>query len=252
MKDESMDRSMRDVLDDDGPVIPPRGVVTLVLVGIAGVAIVYNALIAQSGRHPAPFAASWESAQDDGFPLKPREGRTDTGDAAPAGDVAASVPKPPAQPDAGGEPAQGDPLIGDIQRDLAALDIYDGPMDGLEGPKTREAIEAYQRDQGIAATGEATAELREHIRFNLQVLKAARFTDSTGDGEERRRVRLVQTGLAELGYSPGPVDGMMGEQTHQAIRDFQRDRAIPVTGEIGPELVEELGKVSGLSSLSNL
>jgi peptidoglycan hydrolase-like protein with peptidoglycan-binding domain len=40
----------------------------------------------------------------------------------------------------------------------------------------------------------------------------------------------VQQKLARLGYYHGPVDGIMGPQTRQAIRSFQSVKKLPVTG----------------------
>ena len=37
--------------------------------------------------------------------------------------------------------------------------------------------------------------------------------------------------LTDLGYQPGPVDGMMGGKTRQAIRSFQRDRSLTPVGD---------------------
>ena len=65
-----------------------------------------------------------------------------------------------------------------------------------------------------------------------------------------KTIDLIQTGLAELGYDPGLVDGKMGEKTKQAIRDFQRDRSLQPTGVATSELLNELRKVTGLTSLS--
>ena len=42
----------------------------------------------------------------------------------------------------------------------------------------------------------------------------------------------VQDQLTRLGYSPGPVDGVFGAQTRDAIMDFQNDRHLQVTGQI--------------------
>jgi N-acetylmuramoyl-L-alanine amidase len=39
-----------------------------------------------------------------------------------------------------------------VQEQLAAAGYYDGPIDGLLGPMTREAIAAYQADNGLAIT----------------------------------------------------------------------------------------------------
>jgi hypothetical protein len=39
-----------------------------------------------------------------------------------------------------------------VQEQLAAAGYYDGPIDGVLGPVTREAIAAYQADNGLAIT----------------------------------------------------------------------------------------------------
>jgi putative peptidoglycan binding protein len=40
----------------------------------------------------------------------------------------------------------------DVQEQLARTGYYDGPIDGVLGPMTREAIAAYQADNGLAVT----------------------------------------------------------------------------------------------------
>ncbi len=47
----------------------------------------------------------------------------------------------------------------------------------------------------------------------------------------RERTRAVQQGLADLGFAPGPVDGMAGTQTRDAIRSFQKLLGLPEDGE---------------------
>lgn len=47
-----------------------------------------------------------------------------------------------------------------LQSRLANLGYYVGPVDGEERPALREAIESFQRDQGIEVTGEVTDEFR--------------------------------------------------------------------------------------------
>jgi peptidoglycan hydrolase-like protein with peptidoglycan-binding domain len=56
-------------------------------------------------------------------------------------------------------------------------------------------------------------------------------------------VRAVQRGLARLGYSPGPEDGVLGARTREAIRKFERDRDLPETGTITDELAQEITRV---------
>jgi len=45
-------------------------------------------------------------------------------------------------------------------------------------------------------------------------------------------VRQAQERLDALGLAPGPIDGLMGNQTRDALRIFQRKSAIPATGEL--------------------
>jgi peptidoglycan hydrolase-like protein with peptidoglycan-binding domain len=45
-------------------------------------------------------------------------------------------------------------------------------------------------------------------------------------------VRQIQGILQERGYAPGPLDGVFGKKTREALRRFQRDHRLSVTGEI--------------------
>jgi hypothetical protein len=45
-----------------------------------------------------------------------------------------------------------DQVTVNVQEELARAGYYDGPIDGLLGPMTREAIAAYQADNGLAVT----------------------------------------------------------------------------------------------------
>ncbi len=56
-------------------------------------------------------------------------------------------------------------------------------------------------------------------------------------GPARELVQNIQEALAVLGYDPGPADGTPGPQTRAAIRAFQADLELPVTGEVSKELL---------------
>src|SRR5438270_3065479 len=45
-----------------------------------------------------------------------------------------------------------DRVIADVQAELQQMGYYNGEVDGLLGPMTREALTAYQADQGLATT----------------------------------------------------------------------------------------------------
>jgi N-acetylmuramoyl-L-alanine amidase len=51
----------------------------------------------------------------------------------------------------------------------------------------------------------------------------------------------VQTKLAEQSYYRGAVDGVIGSDTLKAIRRYQADHGLAVTGKIEPKLLDALG-----------
>lgn len=51
----------------------------------------------------------------------------------------------------------------------------------------------------------------------------------------------VQENLRRLGYYKGTVDGLNGPSTRAAIRSYQVDRGLPVTGSLDKELLQDLG-----------
>lgn len=145
-----------------------------------------------------------------------------------------------------------DPLVEKVQRQLRAGGFYKGAVDGVIGKRTRLAIEAYQKAMNLEVTGEASAELAEHIRYTRQIAEASLFTgtiEPDPDAATRARMRRVQMGLSELGYSPGEITGDLTIQTGAAIKSFERDRGLDETGEVTDKLLRELNKLSGQSEL---
>jgi hypothetical protein len=143
-------------------------------------------------------------------------------------------------------PAPKSTLI-DVQRELAALRRYDGPIDGRLSPVTRAALDSYRRTNGLPQRA-TVQDLLDHLRYTKTLKQVAR-TETTGSiGADEATIRQVQTGLSELGYLPGPIDGTFGETTRQAIKEFEGDRRLPASGEITPQLLSELAKTSGQTS----
>ena len=60
-----------------------------------------------------------------------------------------------------------------------------------------------------------------------------------------RRVAAVQRALTEFGYGQLKPTGTVGSDTSAAIQKFERDRKMPVTGQMSDRLVRELGTVTG-------
>ncbi len=128
---------------------------------------------------------------------------------------------------AGPEPS----LVLLAQGELTSLGLYAGVVDGLAGADTRDAVRKYQALNGLAVTGAVTRPVLDHIQL------ARRLNDA---GNTSIAVHKVQSALAKLGYSPGDIDGRLGEQTKVAIRTFEADRGWPITGEVSDVLVQEL------------
>lgn len=57
------------------------------------------------------------------------------------------------------------------------------------------------------------------------------------DADDGEDVRQLQQNLADLGFSPGDVDGRFGWQTRQAVRDWQKSLGLAATGEFSPARV---------------
>jgi uncharacterized protein (TIGR02594 family) len=50
----------------------------------------------------------------------------------------------------------------------------------------------------------------------------------------------IQKALAQLGYTPGPLDGVWGRQTAAAVRAFQAKAGLEVDGVVGPQTLAAL------------
>lgn len=64
------------------------------------------------------------------------------------------------------------------------------------------------------------------------------------EGSAGADVRLLQSKLTGLGYSPGPVDGIYGPYTVSAVKAFQAANGLTVDGITGPETWGVLNKVT--------
>jgi peptidoglycan hydrolase-like protein with peptidoglycan-binding domain len=224
---------MRKVPDGGSRKLSPVSIFAIAATTVFSLAITGNALLGQGGGHQSFASATGEAIIPDGATTRLQVD-------APAG---------------GGTTIQlkYDPLVEGVQRQLQASGYYKGAVDGVLGKKTRSAIQAYQKAAGIDPTGEPTQDLVEHIRYTREVLEAALFTgsvDVAADADARADVRRVQTGLADLAYSPGEINGELTAKTRKAIMAFQHDRNLPQTGEISDALLGELAKMSGQSEVT--
>ncbi|MGV1013471.1 MAG: peptidoglycan-binding domain-containing protein [Methyloceanibacter sp.] len=140
-------------------------------------------------------------------------------------------------------------LVRAVQRELATRGHDIGEADGKLTGKTRAAIAAYEQSEGLPVTGLASDDLLHHILLGTNVKpEAAGSAAATGagsSGNQSDTVKAIQQILADLGYAPGAIDGAIGAATAEAISAFQRDRNVAVTGDISPDLLSELKRVTG-------
>jgi peptidoglycan hydrolase-like protein with peptidoglycan-binding domain len=191
---------------------------------LLAVGIAWNALFLQGGPHPAPLFDDSSIGRQDAPPSASVEAVTDGTTAAPV--------------------QQGrDELIFAVQGALRDAGLYDGPIDGIAGPMTTAAIEAYERAEGRPATGVASLDL-------LAALSSPPAAEE-GDAAPQRvdpdpLLMAVQVALSRAAYGPLPADGVFGPQTRDAIARFQNDHGLKVTGEYSESLVVDLRAVGAL------
>jgi peptidoglycan hydrolase-like protein with peptidoglycan-binding domain len=134
--------------------------------------------------------------------------------------------------------ASGSPAVRVLQRDLGAEGYPPGSIDGLYGPRTRHAVVAFQAAHGLPA--DAVVGPRTWAALNEPVPVLGPGAGDQPGGENA--VRSLQRGLASAGNSPGPIDGRYGVLTEGAVRRFQREHGLPVTGIAGPSTLALLAR----------
>ena len=62
-----------------------------------------------------------------------------------------------------------------------------------------------------------------------------------GGGKDYSMTARVQRQLAAAGYYHGEIDGIAGDGTRRAIRNYERDNGLPVDGQIDRRLLSTMG-----------
>lgn len=142
-----------------------------------------------------------------------------------------------------------DNLVFEIQDALRRSELYGGPLDGIAGPRTTEAIKAYERAHGRTPTGVVSLELLAELT-NQPDTASADAPQADAPSAPRplpdARLQAVQSALARAAYGPLPADGLFGPQTRDAISRFQRDHGLQPTGDFDEALVTELRAAGAL------
>jgi peptidoglycan hydrolase-like protein with peptidoglycan-binding domain len=235
-------RMMRDVLDDDERKLKPVSVLMITTAAVLGGMIVYNAMFAQSAANQARQLA-----------------------AVPPGATTRMKVTVPAT-DANTVVFKYDPAVEEAQRELLAVGVFKGMVDGVNGQKTKMAVQQYQQANGMPVTGEVTPELINHIKYTHKVQVASEFTGSidaapgkidaptsvaaTVSPNEPATIVKVQTALAQRGYDIGESTGRLDAATKAAILQFEMDNGLAMDGAIDLQLLAALMKTSAGQSAS--
>jgi peptidoglycan hydrolase-like protein with peptidoglycan-binding domain len=145
-------------------------------------------------------------------------------------------------------PIKSDPVVEQIQGILKDLDFYSGTVDGISGPNTRKAIQAYQQKVGLNASGEIDSVLLDQLGATPTAstvvphpaprpddlaaipVSASAPADAPAQAPDARIIK-IQAGLKAFGNDDMQLDGVVGARTKAAIREFQSLFGLPETGE---------------------
>ncbi|MGP8222230.1 MAG: peptidoglycan-binding protein [Acidimicrobiales bacterium] len=132
----------------------------------------------------------------------------------------------------------------DLQERLDKLGLQHGhDLFGAYGPGTAAAVHVFQSQRGLRADGVCDNETWSSLveaGFRLgDRLLYRRSPMLQGDD-----VADVQRRLSGLGFDPGGVDGIFGDNTHAAITEFQHNMGLVTDGICGPLTLSELARVA--------
>lgn len=191
------------------------------------------------------------------------------------GTPTASIPVP-RHPTAA--PGDDTAFITQVQHALADRQFYRGAFDGRMGRDTQAAIEAFQAATGEPLTGKASPELLARIEATSRNAVAiprsrpgeampaedteiAKIISASVPASIPARpmpasakagaapvglVARIQTGLRNIAYSDVAIDGIAGEQTKAAIRNFEKNYRLPETGEPSQKVLDKLIAIGAL------
>lgn len=140
--------------------------------------------------------------------------------------------------------------------DLATerLSVFEGDRRSRAVAEDRAAWDRAQRADTIAAYRDYLASRRDpafRAEAQARIAALAALEEDSG-AEDAARARedalnlpafartLVETQLEQLGLRPGPADGRFDQATRRAIRRFQEDRDLPVTGYLDQATLSQL------------
>ena len=113
---------------------------------------------------------------------------------------------------------------------------------------SEEEIRSFQQSRGLTVTGiinDVTARALEEARWKLGDRSLYLQEPPLMRGDD---VAALQARLTEMGFDCGRVDGIYGELTSGAVKEFQKSVGIAVDGQCGPATVIALIRLTKIVS----
>jgi hyperosmotically inducible protein len=107
------------------------------------------------------------------------------------------------------------------------------------------SIMAAARASEVARNMPAVRTVRNEVTYKERSAAMPR-SDTRASSDMRGaagsgQVRAMQEALKSKGFDPGPIDGVYGPQTANAVKEYQRSENLSVTGRANPETLNKLG-----------
>ena len=139
-----------------------------------------------------------------------------------------------------------------LQARLFELGYYTGRVDGRYGSETTQAVQAFQRANGLAADGVFGRGTRTKLYSDSAVSAGAAplaedeapsydpaSMSAMRRGERSENVRLMQERLVHYGYL-SEADGLFGSATERAVKLFQEANGLTADGVAGQKTIQLL------------
>ena len=111
-----------------------------------------------------------------------------------------------------------------------------------------DEIRSFQQERGLHITGglnDSTLRALEEARWKLGDRSLNLQPSPMMRGDD---VAALQARLTEMGFNAGRVDGIFGERTESAVKEFQKSVGIKVDGKCGPATIIALIRLTKIVS----
>jgi type IV secretory pathway VirB10-like protein len=207
----------------------PKDTIAGLLAASAVVAIITNALFLQAGRHPSPMFGSVVTL--------------------PAPAVASPLPRP--RPVEAARPVEPQPVETKPAEPARPSELRGEPRASDSKPsdsRTSDSKSSDSRSSESRSSDPMTNLVLKSTSAPANVVRPPAPIPSRGETTQSagsKRIAAVQRALTEYGYGQLKPTGIIGSDTQAAIAKFERDRKLPVTGQMSDRVVRELSAMIG-------